>query len=52
MIDYLHEGGPCATPTIDEPMVYSISKHGHLNAYQAKDGTKVWQKDMLALSAC
>ena len=50
MIDYLHEGGPCATPTIDGQMVYSISKHGHLYAYQAKDGTKLWQKDMLALS--
>ena len=50
MIDYLHEGGPCATPTIDGSMVYSISKHGHLFAYQAKDGTKLWQKDMLALS--
>lgn len=50
LIDYLHEGGPCATPTIDGNAVYTISKHGLLHAYQASSGKKVWTKDMMKLS--
>jgi outer membrane protein assembly factor BamB len=38
LVDYLHEGGPCSTPTVDGSIVYAISKHGLLHAYQAKDG--------------
>ena len=50
LVDYLHEGGPCATPTVDGNNVYAISKHGLLHAYRVIDGEKVWSKDMLAVS--
>ena len=50
LVDYLHEGGPCATPTVDGNTVYAISKHGLLHAYRVIDGEKVWSKDMLAVS--
>ena len=50
MVDYLHEGGPCATPTVDGNLVYAISKHGKLGAYQTSTGKKVWSKDMMVLS--
>ena len=50
LVDYLHEGGPCATPTVDGNAVFAISKHGLLHAYQAKTGKKVWSKDMMAVS--
>ena len=47
LIDYLHEGGPCSTPTVDGSIVYTISKHGLLHAFQAKDGKAIWKKDMM-----
>ena len=47
LVDYLHEGGPCSTPTTDGAIVYTISKHGLLHAYQAKDGKVIWKKDMM-----
>jgi outer membrane protein assembly factor BamB len=50
MVDYLHEGGPCSTPTVDVNAVYAISKHGLLHAYQASTGKKVWSKDMMSVS--
>lgn len=50
LIDYLHEGGPCSTPTVDSDNLYSISKHGLLNAYLVNTGKKIWSTDMLALS--
>ena len=51
LVDYLHEGGPCATPTVDGDLVYTISKHGKLGAYQAGTGKKVWFKDMMVVSS-
>jgi outer membrane protein assembly factor BamB len=50
LVDYLHEGGPCATPTVDRKIVFTISKHGLLHAYQTSSGKKVWSKDMMAIS--
>ena len=47
LVDYLHEGGPCSTPTVDGSIVYTISKHGLLHAFQAKDGKVIWKKDMI-----
>lgn len=47
LVDYLHEGGPCSTPTVDGSTVYTISKHGLLHAYQAKNGQVIWKKDMM-----
>ena len=50
LIDYLHEGGPCSTPTVDGTTVYAISKHGLLHAYQVKDGQIIWKKDMMKIA--
>ena len=50
LVDYLHEGGPCATPTVDGNAVYTISKHGVLHAYGSSSGKKVWSKDMMKVS--
>jgi outer membrane protein assembly factor BamB len=50
LIDYLHEGGPCSTPTVDGAIVYAISKHGLLHAYLAKDGQIIWKKDMMKVA--
>ena len=47
LIDYLHEGGPCSTPTVDGDTVYTISKHGLLHAYNANDGKVLWKKNMI-----
>ena len=47
LIDYLHEGGPCSTPTVDGSTVYALSKHGILHAYGAKDGKILWKKEMM-----
>ena len=47
LVDYLHEGGPCSTPTVDGLTVYTISKHGLLHAFRAKDGKVIWKKDMM-----
>ena len=30
LVDYLHEGGPCASPTVDGKRVYGMSKSGRL----------------------
>ncbi len=32
LVDFLHEGGPAATPTIDGDSVYTLSKEGILTA--------------------
>ena len=50
LVDYLHEGGPCATPTVNGNAVYAISKNGLLSAYQVSTGKKVWTKDMMKVS--
>ena len=50
LIDYLHEGGPCSTPTVDGTTVYAMSKHGLLHAYQVKDGQIIWKKDMMKVA--
>jgi outer membrane protein assembly factor BamB len=47
LIDYLHEGGPCATPTVDGSIVYALSKHGVLHAFKTEDGTVLWKKEMM-----
>ncbi|MBT5910899.1 MAG: PQQ-like beta-propeller repeat protein [Opitutae bacterium] len=47
LVDYLHEGGPCSTPTVEGSTVYALSKHGILHAYLAKDGKILWKKEMM-----
>lgn len=45
--DYLlsYPGGPRATPTIADGMVYFLGAMGHLTALDAKTGEKKWEKD-------
>lgn len=42
-----YEGGPSATPTVDGPRVYTISKHGNLFCFEASSGKVVWQKNLV-----
>ena len=41
-----HEGGPGATPTIDEDRVYALGKRGHLFCLEGADGKVVWQVNL------
>jgi outer membrane protein assembly factor BamB len=38
--------GPRSTPTVDAGMVYALSASGRLVALNAKDGSKVWARDL------
>jgi outer membrane protein assembly factor BamB len=40
------EGGPCATPTIADGMVYTFSRKGDLFCLDAAKGTVVWSKNL------
>ena len=50
LVDYLHEGGPCSTPTVDGGILYTLSKDGRLNAYVATTGRLGWTKDMMTVA--
>ena len=39
--------GSRATPTIDELSIYSLSAHGKLTANSIKDGSQIWQLDLV-----
>jgi len=41
-----HEGGPCATPTIDGDAVYTFSKDGDAIRFNAATGEIVWHKKL------
>jgi outer membrane protein assembly factor BamB len=41
-----HEGGPCATPTIDGDAVYTFSKDGDAIRFNASNGEIVWHKKL------
>lgn len=41
-----HEGGPCATPTIDGDAVYTFSKNGDAIRFNAATGEIVWHKNL------
>lgn len=43
LVDNLHEGGPAATPTVDDDLVYTYSKDGRLLAVNVADGSVAWQ---------
>ncbi len=40
-------GGPRGTPTVDGERVYALSEDGDLACLQAKDGTVVWNRNIL-----
>ena len=48
LVDNSHEGGPCASPTVDGKRVYGFSKSGRLACYNAADGEKHWTVDLMA----
>ncbi len=39
-----YEGGPSATPAVDDGRVFTFSKEGHLFCLEATDGRIVWSK--------
>jgi len=41
-----HEGGPCATPTVDGDSVYTFSKNGDAVRFRAATGEVVWHKKL------
>ena len=45
--DYLFEGGPRATPTVDGQRVYMVGADGHLLCAEAATGKPVWQRDLV-----
>ncbi len=49
LLDNLHEGGPCSTPTIEGGRVYTLGKEGQLFCFDAKSGTILWQNDLQKL---
>jgi outer membrane protein assembly factor BamB len=49
LVDNLHEGGPGATPTVDEDRVYTISKEGHLFCLNAASGDVKWKAEFQPL---
>ncbi|HRA87792.1 MAG TPA: PQQ-binding-like beta-propeller repeat protein [Planctomycetaceae bacterium] len=43
LIPNLHEGGPCATPTVDGDRVYTLGKEGQLFCLNVADGKVLWE---------
>ena len=39
-----HEGGPCATPTVEGDAIYTLSKNGDAIRFKAATGDIVWHK--------
>jgi outer membrane protein assembly factor BamB len=42
LVDNLHEGGPAATPTVDDDRVYTVSKEGQLFCFDAAKDDVLW----------
>jgi len=42
-----HEGGPCATPTVDGDLVYTFSKKGHVFCLDAASGKVIWSANVV-----
>lgn len=41
-----YEGGPAATPTVDDGRVYTLSKRGVAHCLDAVKGTVIWSRDL------
>ena len=41
------EGGPCATPTVDGSLVYTLNRAGDLHCLDAATGKVVWAKNLV-----
>ena len=46
--DYLFEGGPRATPTIDGERIYMLGADGHVACVAAANGKPVWEKNLVS----
>jgi outer membrane protein assembly factor BamB len=46
LLDKSHEGGPCATPTVNGDAVYTFSKNGDALRFNAETGEIVWHKNL------
>jgi outer membrane protein assembly factor BamB len=46
LVDYLHEGGPAATPTVDGNLVFTFSKEGHVHCLDLATGEVKWKKQL------
>jgi len=46
LLNQNHEGGPCATPTIDSDAIYTFSKDGDVVRFKAANGDIVWHKNL------
>jgi outer membrane protein assembly factor BamB len=42
-----HEGGPCATPTVEGEAVYTFSKNGDAIRFDAATGQIIWHKNLV-----
>jgi outer membrane protein assembly factor BamB len=46
LYDKNHEGGPCATPTVDGDAIYTFSKDGDALRFEASTGEIVWHTNL------
>ncbi len=46
-VDEGRGNGPRSTPTIDEDRVYVLTENGDLAALRARDGSRIWSKNIL-----
>jgi outer membrane protein assembly factor BamB len=46
--DYLFEGGPRATPTVDGERVYMLGADGHIACVTAAGGKPLWEKNLVS----
>src|ERR1043166_6074394 len=44
--DVNFEGGPCATPTVDDDRVFTLSRSGDVFCFDAAGGKIVWSKNI------
>ena len=42
-----HEGGPCATPTVEDGAVYTFGKSGDAIRFDAATGKVIWHKNLV-----
>lgn len=48
LLPNLHEGGPGATPTVADGVVYTLGKDGQAHAYDAVSGDRLWTRELMA----
>lgn len=46
--DYLFEGGPRGTPTVDGDLVFMVGADGHVACVEAGTGKPVWSKNLVS----